>query len=253
MKGLEPRMNVSELSLFLGLWNDFQRFVPGLARKAAPLNKKFKKANPKEFGPQTAKGGLHEATLNLLYAPPVLSFHYADIHITIYTDAWNFQVGSVLLQKQQGKTTKPVGDRSRFLTKLAHAYDTTRRKCLAIVWFISILHPYLEGVRFNIRSDPDCLPWIHNVAGATSTLACRRLRLSEIEFHVVRQAKTNFKLSMRCHVRRQMARVQLRSMKTNRSQWSAQPRTPTMKNLSNNYAVQPPTKLFKTTIIFKRQ
>lgn len=85
-------------------------------------------------------------------------------------------------------TTKPVGYWQRSLTTSEQAYDKTQREFLALVWFILILHFYIEGTRFTIQNDHDSLKCILNLADATGRLARLRLRPFEFEFDVVYRA-----------------------------------------------------------------
>jgi len=61
----------------------------------------------------------------------------------------------------------------------------TEKECLAVVGSSLKLRPYVEGDRFLVRTDHDCLQWILNIKGSENPrLARRRLRLSELEFDV---------------------------------------------------------------------
>lgn len=126
---------------------------------------------------------------NHLMSMPVLALPYADGQFTLDTDACNVRVESMLLQEQPEKTTKPARYWSRSVAKPKHADDTTRRKCLPIVWPVLILMPYLEENQFIIQTDHDCLKWIRNLADATGRLARLRLHLFEFEFDAVHRAE----------------------------------------------------------------
>jgi hypothetical protein len=63
-------------------------------------------------------------------------------------------------------------------------YSTTEKECLAIVWFVIRLRPYLEGQRFIIRTDHHSLRWVLNLADAQGRLARWRLRLLEFDYEV---------------------------------------------------------------------
>jgi hypothetical protein len=58
------------------------------------------------------------------------------------------------------------------------------KECLAIVWAILQLRPYLEGKRFVIRTDHKSLGWVLNLADAQCRLARWRFRLLEFDFEV---------------------------------------------------------------------
>ena len=189
IKNLKPPKNVTELRSFLGLCNVFRRFVPNFSRIAAPLNKKLKKGEPQHFDHLTDEElSAMKDLQDKLITPPVLALPRPNGRITIDTDACAYQVGCVLLQEQEDQTVKPIGYWSRSLTDAERRYDTTQRECLAVVWAILLLRPYLEGTRFTIRTDHSALKWLLNLADSSGRLARWRLRLTEFEFDIVHRA-----------------------------------------------------------------
>lgn len=91
----------------------------------------------------------------------------------------------MLQQRHPYGTIQPLGYFSRTLTPSERNYDTTQRECLGIVWATLLLRPYLYGSRFTLRTDENALKWIMDMTTATGMLARWRLRLLELEFHVV--------------------------------------------------------------------
>ena len=73
---------------------------------------------------------------------------------------------------------------SRTLNAAERNYSTTQREFLAIVWDITQLRPYLQGVYFTVRTDHHALRWVLNLAEAQGRLARWRLRLSECTLNV---------------------------------------------------------------------
>lgn len=60
-------------------------------------------------------------------------------------------IGCALLQKQPDETEPPIGDWSQLLNDADQAYETTHCQCLAVVWEVFMLQPYLEGSQFTVR------------------------------------------------------------------------------------------------------
>ena len=148
-----PLRTTTDVRSFLGLCNVFRRFMPNFARMSAPLNKKLEKGQPAKFDELNAEETkAFEDLKGLLIAPPVLALPKAEGKYTVDTDACDLQVGCVLLQEQEDGTNRPVGYWSRTLTKPEKAYTVTERECLAVVWAVLLLRPYLEGARFTVRT-----------------------------------------------------------------------------------------------------
>jgi hypothetical protein len=70
------------------------------------------------------------------------------------------------------------------LSRISTNYSKTEEKCLAIVWAVLQLRPYLERKQFFIRADHNSLRWVLNLADTQGRLARWRLRLLELDFEV---------------------------------------------------------------------
>ena len=117
-----------------------------------------------------------------LVSPPVLALPRYGGKYTL--DACGHQVGYTLLQEQPEGGTRPIGYWSRALTEAEHNYTTTEKQCLAVVWRILTLRPYLYGSAFNLRTDHEALRWVRNLADSSSRLARWCLRSAEYDFEV---------------------------------------------------------------------
>lgn len=127
-----------------------------------------------------------------LVSPPVSVLPNSTGHKTFGTDACDKHTGSVVLQKQEDETRRPIGYWSHSLNHAEKTYDTTQRKCLSTVWSVLMLRLYLERTRFAIRTDHDSLKWTLNLTDNTGRLARWCLCLSEHDFDVVH--RTGIKL-----------------------------------------------------------
>jgi RNase H-like domain found in reverse transcriptase len=100
------------------------------------------------------------------------------------TDACESQIGCCLLQDQPEGGLLPVGYWSRSLQPAERNYSTSERECLAVVWAVLLLRPYLERTRFVVRTDHSALQWLLTISEPQGRLARWRIRLSEYDFEV---------------------------------------------------------------------
>ena len=100
------------------------------------------------------------------------------------TDASEAQWGCTVLQTHEDGHRYPVGYWSRTLSSAERNYSTTEKECLAIVWAIQTLRPYLERERFTVNTDHHSLRWVMNLVDASGRLARWRLRFAEYDFDV---------------------------------------------------------------------
>ncbi len=54
----------------------------------------------------------------------------------------------------------PIGYWSRTLIPAELNYSTTKRECLAAVWAVHHLRPYLKLTRFTVRTDRHAIKWL---------------------------------------------------------------------------------------------
>jgi len=180
---------------FLGMCNVFRRIVPNFARVAAPLTDLMGSTAPVLVPParpmrQQAFDRLKEA----LTTPPVLARPRRGCKYVLDVDAGGTQVGAALLPEQDDGKLQPVAYISRRLATNELPDGVTEKERLAVVWASPKLRPYIEGDRFLVRTDQDCLRWILNIEGSGNPrLASPRLRLCELEFDVAyKQRKTHY-------------------------------------------------------------
>jgi hypothetical protein len=73
---------------------------------------------------------------------------------------------------------------SRSLTKPEQAYSTTEKECLAVVWGIEKMRPYLEGYRFTVFTDHQSLKWLRAIKDRTGRLARWAIFLQQHDFDI---------------------------------------------------------------------
>ncbi len=186
LEGFQFPRTQTQVRSFLGMCNVFRRFVKDFAKIAGPLNELLKKGMPVDLEPPTDQQieAFHELKRRLL-EPPILRLPVYDRPYTVDVDASKDQLGCVLLQEQADGELMPVGYWRRTLLPAELNYSTTERECLAVVWAVLLLRPYLERTRFTARTDHHALKWALFLANAEGRLAKWRLRLAEFDFEVV--------------------------------------------------------------------
>lgn len=70
------------------------------------------------------------------------------------------------------------------MPKAERDWSKSERECLAIVWAVIYLRPYLEGTRITIWTDHNSLRWLLNMSEASSRLTRWRLRVAELDYKV---------------------------------------------------------------------
>lgn len=106
----------------------------------------------------------------LLITAPVLNCPDYNLPFVVQTDASGYGIGAVLTQPH------PEGDKvisylSRSLTRQERNYSTTEKECLAVIWVIEKLRPYIEGVHFTAVTDHYSLKWLQRLKDLTGRLA----------------------------------------------------------------------------------
>lgn len=150
MLSLPVPATVTEVRRVVGTFSWYRRFIPEfstiitLITALTKTRCKFQWTAECEAAFRKIKECLVSASI--LFCPDYsLPFH-------IQTDASGFGIGAVLSQPHSDGE-KVVCYLSRSLTKQERNYTTTERECLAVVWAIEKLHPYIEGVEFSVITD----------------------------------------------------------------------------------------------------
>lgn len=176
----------TELRSFLGLINVYRRFIPHFSHIASPLNQLLKKGSPKKLEPlNDEQAEAFQKLIDAVLQPPVLALPKPDLPYSIDTDASDYQVGAALFQEYGDKERKPIGFWSRTLLPAEKNYSTSEKECLAVVWAMQTLRPYVQGTHFTVNTDHSALRWLMEICEPSGRLMRWRLRLSEFDFNIV--------------------------------------------------------------------
>ena len=185
LKEAQHPTSQTELRSFLGLCNVYRRFVKDFSRRAAPLNDLLRKGQPAKLGPLTSEqAAAFKDLVEAVTSPPVLALPRSDLPFSVDTDASERQLGAVLFQTYPDGNRKPLGYWSRSMNNHEVNYGTPEKECLAVVWALQTLRPYLQGTSFVVHSDHSALRWLMEIVEPSGRLMRWRLRLSEFDFRI---------------------------------------------------------------------
>ncbi|UYV80221.1 hypothetical protein LAZ67_18002076, partial [Cordylochernes scorpioides] len=174
-----------EVQSFLGMCSYYRKFIKDFSLIADPLTSLIRK-NVQFIW----TGKQEEAFQNLkkaLMNPPILGHFDPNAATCIHTDASNIGLGATLIQNIGGEE-KVISYLSRTLSKPEQNYSTTEKECLAVVWSISKLRPYLYGRNFKIVTDHHALCWLKNLKDPTGRLARWALKIQEYNFQIIHKS-----------------------------------------------------------------
>lgn len=173
--------NVRSLRRFLGIASWYRRFVPGFSQIAKPLNDLLKKNSKWQW--QEDQQGAFDKLKECLTRAPVLTCPDFQKPFVLQTDASDNGLGAALIQHLHDGD-HVIAYASRSLTSSEKKYTVTEKECLAIVWGIEKMRPYLEGYRFVVITDHQSLRWLHSLKNPSGRLARWSIYLQQYDFEI---------------------------------------------------------------------
>jgi len=145
---------------FVGMINYYFRFIPKLAEILIPLHshiaemEKLKKKNRnfKFHWPDCCNDAFNQAKEALVNATLLVHPKKKGLVISLFTDASNRAVGSVLQQYHKG-IWQPLGFFSKKLSSAEQKYSTLDRELLAIYLSVKHFRYFVEGRDFVVYTD----------------------------------------------------------------------------------------------------
>ena len=135
------------------------------ARISAPLSDILKKDSETDWDqpivPTEEQQEEFDTLKSRLIKPPILALPKVGRPYMIDCDASQYGIGAVLLQqKEESKPTEwaTVGYFSKTLPKEQSNHSAMERECLAVVWDVLMLRPYLEGYKRPDRATHEIAP-----------------------------------------------------------------------------------------------
>ena len=114
---------------------------------------------------------------------PVLARPDFNREFIVQCDASRGAIEAVLAQEfEDGE--HPIVYIHRVLTSAELNYSTTEKECLALVWAIQKLRPYLEGYKFRAITDHSALRWLQNLREPSGRLARWAIELQQWDVRI---------------------------------------------------------------------
>lgn len=177
-----PR-NVTEVRRIVGTFSWYRRFIKDFSSVIAPITALLRKARKFEWtqGCESAFRKIKEC----LVQAPVLSCPDYSLPFVVQCDSSGYGIGAVLVQPQPDGTERVISFLSRSLTRQEQNYSTTERECLAVLWSVNKLRPYLDLVPFSVITDHYSLVWLQNISQPTGRLARWQVQLQQYDFKLI--------------------------------------------------------------------
>ncbi|CAB0038506.1 unnamed protein product [Trichogramma brassicae] len=174
--------DLKSLRRFLGMLGWYARFIPNDTEMKLPLLKLTKKNAEWIWADEQQQA--FEALKKALTEAPVLARPDFARPFIVQCDASALAIGGVLSQVfDDGE--HPIVYVSRVLTSAERNYTTSEKECLALLWTIRKLRPYLEGYKFIAVTDHSALQYLRNLKDPTGRLARWALEMQQWEFEIV--------------------------------------------------------------------
>ncbi|UYV71437.1 hypothetical protein LAZ67_8003186, partial [Cordylochernes scorpioides] len=176
---------VKEVQSFLGMCSYYRKFIKDFSKIADPLTNLIKKSV--SFTWTERQEEAFQTLKTALLSPPILGHFNPNAPTYVHTDASNIGIGATLVQDIGGEE-KVISYLSRTLSKAEQNYSTTEKECLAVVWSMSKLRPYLYGRHFKIVTDHHALCWLKSLKDPTGRLARWALKIQEYDFDIIHKS-----------------------------------------------------------------
>lgn len=158
IKEMSAPRTIKELRRILGVASWYRRFVPDFSTLVEPMTRLLKKKIPWKWDTEQEEA-FYKLKQKLTEAPILRCPNFAQPFF-LQTDASGEGLGAVLFQRNSDEEAV-VAYASRMLNEAERKYSVTEQECLAVLWGIRKMRPYLEGYHFTVITDHQSLKWLH--------------------------------------------------------------------------------------------
>lgn len=175
--------SVTEVRRIVGTFAWYRRFIKDFSTIIAPITGLLRKN--RKFDWTTECDSAFRNIKECLISAPVLAAPDYSLDFVVQCDSSGYGIGAVLVQPHADGTERVISYISRSLTKQEQNFSTTERECLAVVWSLQKLRPYLDLVKFSVITDHYSLVWLQNMQQPTGRLARWQVQLQQYDFTLI--------------------------------------------------------------------
>lgn len=144
----------TELRFFLGLVNVYEHVIPKFSKIAATLSALIQKRQPPKLEALTTEQTeAFQSLMKAVTSAPILAPPQKWLPSFVDTDSSDYQVGCTLFRNTPEGESCPICYCSRTRKVNGRKYSVLEKECLAMVWALGTLRPYLMGILFTLYSD----------------------------------------------------------------------------------------------------
>lgn len=172
----------TEVRRIIGTASWYRRFIPDFSTLIAPMTALLSKNHKWNWTDECQKS--LQRIKNALVSAPILICPDFSRPFKVQTDASAFGIAGILSQDfEDGEHI--ICYVSRSLTRQERNYSTVERECLAVLYVVEKLRPYLEGYKFTVITDHHSLIWLHKLKEPQGRLARWAVRLQQFDFDII--------------------------------------------------------------------
>lgn len=178
VKQFPTPQDIKTLRSFLGLASYYRKFVPDFTKVAGPLHALTRKDVPFLWTPSYQESFCE--LKRLLTNSSLLVFPDFTKPCVLETDASGAGLGTVLAQKQEDGSTRPIAYARRSLQPQERNYGITELESLGVVWAVKHFQPYLYGHSCEVYTNHLALTSLLNTPQPSGKLAQWGMAIQEL-------------------------------------------------------------------------
>lgn len=175
MKSFPIPQNQHDVRSFLGLANNYRKFVKGYSKVALPLNRLLTKNT--RFKWTTECQDTFEMLKEKLTNTPLLAYSDFRRQFILSCDASGMAIGYILSQIGDYNKVHVIAYGGIELNNAEKAYSVTEQEMLALISAIDHFRVYLINNHFLVNTDHKAITWLKNIKHTNARLIRWALKL----------------------------------------------------------------------------